>query len=99
FLLDFISPPVTPYPLSGAQCCRYAFSTASFSASRRGSPMMIWTLGYAIYRSDGCMGVSVAMASRSERCSRSISRRMDQELYRVDHEKAGQERRVLSRIR
>jgi hypothetical protein len=30
------------------------------------------------------MGVSVAMASRSERCSRSISRRMDQELYRVD---------------
>jgi hypothetical protein len=46
--------------------------------------MMIWTLGYAICRSDRCMGVSVAMASRSERCGRSISRRMDQELYRVD---------------
>src|SRR4029077_16267545 len=47
FLLDFISPPVTPYPLSRAQCCPYAFSTAaaSFSASGRGSPMMIWTLG------------------------------------------------------
>ena len=60
FLLYFLSPPVstftTPYPLPRA-CCRYAFSTAScnsYLASGRGSPMMVWVLGYAICWSDGC---------------------------------------------
>ena len=79
FLLYFLSPPVstftTLYPLPRA-CCWYAFSTASYdsySVSGRGSPMMVWIVGYAICWSDGCAGISgvlSAMASSSEGCNR-----------------------------
>ena len=52
FLLYFlpVSTFATPCRLSRA-CCRYVFSTAScysYLASGRGSPMMVWVVGYAI---------------------------------------------------
>src|SRR5467141_3536403 len=69
FLLYFLSPPVstltTPYPLPRA-CCRYAFSTAScdsYSASGRGSSMMVWVVGYAICWWDGCAGISGVLSA------------------------------------
>src|SRR6266404_7349532 len=81
YRLYFLNSPVstftTLYPLLRA-CCRYAFSTASchsYSASGRGSPMIVWVLGYAICClcwSDGCAGISrvlLAMASSSEGCN------------------------------